>query len=136
MAFSGDFNNEEVMSEINMTPLVDVMLVLLIIFMVTLPVITHSVNIDLPKVNSTVSTAQPESVYLSVTDSGNIYWNDDRLTKDELRTRLNYAATLNPQAAFQLRGARLVAYEKMVEVMAMVQTAGIVNLGFVTEVAQ
>src|SRR3990167_7915436 len=89
MAFgSGLDENDEAMSEINMTPLVDVMLVLLIIFIITVPVLTHSVKIDLPRADNTPNEIKPETVNLSVTADAAIHWNENVVTFDELEQRL------------------------------------------------
>jgi biopolymer transport protein ExbD len=136
MAFGGDFdNNDEVMSEINMTPLVDVMLVLLIIFIITVPVLTHSVEIDLPRASNQPNELKPTTVQLAVDAAGEVYWNESKVTAAELTTKLTAAAAANPQPEIHLRGDRTVAYEHVVKTMAAVQQAGILKLGFVTEPA-
>jgi biopolymer transport protein ExbD len=136
MAFGGDFdNNDEVMSEINMTPLVDVMLVLLIIFIITVPVLTHSVEIELPRASNVPDTSKPTTVQLTVDASGQVYWNERKVSPAELATHLSAAAQASPQPEIQLRGDRTVAYEHVVKTMAAVQSAGILKLGFVTEPA-
>ena len=134
MAFGGDFeNNDEVMSEINMTPLVDVMLVLLIIFIITVPVLTHSIPLELPQVSHQPSQTKPDTVTLAVTADGSVYWNRDKLSRAELTQRLQQAALQTPQPTFQLKGDRAVAYEHVVSTLAAVQQAGITQLGFLTE---
>ncbi len=136
MAFGGDFdNNDEVMSEINMTPLVDVMLVLLIIFIITVPVLTHSVDIDLPRASNQPNELTPTTVQLAVDAAGEVYWNESKVTAIELTAKLTQAAGANPQPEIHLRGDRTVAYEHVVKTMAAVQSAGILKLGFVTEPA-
>ncbi|MBU2278641.1 MAG: biopolymer transporter ExbD [Gammaproteobacteria bacterium] len=136
MAFGGDFdNNDEVMSEINMTPLVDVMLVLLIIFIITVPVLTHSVEIDLPRASNQPNELKPTTVQLAVDAAGEVYWNESKVTATELTAKLTAAAAANPQPEIHLRGDRTVAYEHVVKTMAAVQQAGILKLGFVTEPA-
>ncbi len=136
MAFGGGADDNEVMSEINMTPLVDVMLVLLIIFIITVPVLTHSVKVDLPRADNTPNEIKPDTINLAVTESGAIHWNETTVTVDELEQRLQALATQQPQPEIHLRGARTVAYEHVVQVMAAVQRAGILKLGFVTEPGQ
>ena len=134
MAFgSGLDENDEAMSEINMTPLVDVMLVLLIIFIITVPVLTHSVKIDLPRADNTPNEIKPETVNLSVTADAAIHWNENVVTFDELEQRLQAAATQQPQPELHLRGDKTVAYEHVIKVMAAAQRAGVHKLGFVTE---
>ena len=134
MAFGGDFeHNDEVMSEINMTPLVDVMLVLLIIFIITVPVLTHSVNVDLPRASNQPTELKPQTVQLAVTASGEVFWNETKVDAAELNAKLLAAAAESPQPEIHLRGDKAVPYEHVVKTMAAVQQAGILKLGFVTE---
>jgi len=133
MAFGGGSDDTEVMSEINMTPLVDVMLVLLIIFIITVPVLTHSVKVDLPRAENTPNEIKPDTVNLAITETGAIHWNEQAVSREELALRLQAAAAQQPQPEIHLRGARTVAYEHVAQVMAAVQRAGILKLGFVTE---
>lgn len=136
MSFQHDFDDDNgIISEINMTPLVDVMLVLLIIFMITVPVLTHSIPLELPQVSHQPSQDKPDTVILAVTADGSVYWNQDKLNKNELKNRLQQAAMRTPQPAFQLKGDRAVAYEHVVSTLAVVQQAGITQLGFLTEPA-
>lgn len=134
MAFGGGLDDDtEVMNEINMTPLVDVMLVLLIIFIITVPVLTHSVKVDLPRADNTPNELKPETVNLAVNADGNIYWNETQVTMEELELRLAGEATKQPQPEIHIRGDRSVDYEHVVKTMAAVQRSGILKLGFVTE---
>ncbi|MCC2636818.1 MAG: biopolymer transporter ExbD [Moraxellaceae bacterium] len=134
MSFGGGLEDEDdVVSEINMTPLVDVMLVLLIIFMLTVPVLTHSVNLELPRAQNTPTQARPDTVVLAVTATGEVYWNQDRLQGDALATRLAATAALAPQPEIHIRGDRQSDYENVLRVMAAAQRAGVQKLGFVTE---
>lgn len=134
MAFGGGWDDEEVMSEINMTPLVDVMLVLLIVFMITVPVLTHTVPVALPRTdNSQPPTTAPPTLIISITVDGAVHWNDERIDATQLAQRLQAAAAQNPQPDIQLRGDRKVEYEKVMQVMAAAQQAGLQKLGFVTE---
>jgi len=134
MAFGGGLDDQdEVISEINMTPLVDVMLVLLIIFIITVPVLTHSVNVDLPQASNTPNQLKPETVTLTVTADGAIHWNADSISFAELEQRLAATAARQPQAEIQLRGDKQVAYEHVINVMAAVQRSGMEKLGFVTQ---
>jgi len=126
-------NGEEVMSEINMTPLVDVMLVLLVIFMITMPLLNHSVKIDLPRAENLANKVEPETITLSITADGGIHWNDQPITSKTLAKRLQSTALQQPQPEVHLRGDRLVDYEHVVKVMTAVQRSGILKLGFVTE---
>lgn len=137
MAFGGGLDdNDEVMSEINMTPLVDVMLVLLIIFIITVPVLTHSVKVDLPRADNTINEIKPETVNIAVTEGGQLHWNEDAVTMEELEQRLDAAAKQEPQPEIHLRGDRTVSYEHVIKAMAAVQKAGILKLGFVTDPGQ
>lgn len=133
MAFGGGLDDDEVMSEINMTPLVDVMLVLLIIFIITVPVLTHSVKVDLPRADNTPNEIKPETINLAVTAHGQIHWNESTVTFEELESRLAEAAQQEPQPEVHIRGDRQVEYEHVLKAMAAVQRAGVAKLGFVTE---
>lgn len=134
MAFGGGLDDDtEVMNEINMTPLVDVMLVLLIIFIITVPVLTHSVKVDLPRADNTPNEVKPETVNLSVNAAGVVFWNDAQITFEELENRLSAEANKKPQPEIHIRGDKAAAYEHVIKTMAAVQRAGILKLGFVTE---
>jgi biopolymer transport protein ExbD len=136
MAFgSGLDDQDEVMSEMNMTPLVDVMLVLLIIFMLTVPVLTHAVKVDLPQAQSAANDIKPETVTLAVTADGTVYWNEDVVDAAALDARLAAAAARTPQPEVHIRGDRQVAYEHVMKAMAAAQRAGVQKLGFVTDPA-
>ena len=136
MAFGTQDDSDEVMNEINMTPLVDVMLVLLIIFMITVPVMKHAVDIDLPRASNQPQDAKPETVRLSIDASGQYYWNEVRLSDDELLTQLQGAAGKNPQPELQIRGDRAVRYERVAQAMAAAKRSGIKKIGFLTEPAK
>jgi biopolymer transport protein ExbD len=134
MAFGGNLNDsDEVVSDINMVPLIDVMLVMLIIFIITVPVLTHSVKLDLPRADNTPNLIKPEAVNLSVTNDGGVYWNDEPVNDMQLVQRLEAAASKTPQPEVFIRGDRKVEYERVAQVMAAVQRAGVLKLGFVTE---
>lgn len=137
MSFGGGLdNNDDVVSEINMTPLVDVMLVLLIIFIITVPVLTHSVKLDLPQASNTPNEVKPDTIMLAVTADGTLHWNEIIVSSDELETKLEEAAARQPQPEIHLRGDRAVEYEHVIRVMAMAQRVGLEKLGFVTEPEQ
>jgi biopolymer transport protein ExbD len=137
MAFGSDFDDDKgSMSDINMTPLVDVMLVLLIIFIIAVPVITHSVKVDLPRADNTPNDVKPETINLSVTNDGKVFWNETTVSFEELPQRLAAEAARQPQPEIHIRGDRKVPYEDVIKVMAAVQRAGILKLGFVTEPGQ
>ena len=133
MAFGTQDDTDEVMNEINMTPLVDVMLVLLIIFIITVPVMKHSVNIDLPRVSNQQELVKPETVRLSVDADGSYFINDTKIADDELAPRLQAAAAQNPQPDLHIRGDKAVRYERVAQAMAAAQQAGLHKIGFITE---
>ena len=134
MAFGGGLNDrEEVMSEINVTPLVDVMLVLLVIFILTVPVLTQSVRVDLPQTQAVDTVTIPATVAVSVAEDGRVYWNGNPVGERELENALLEAAAANPQPEIRLYGHRLAAYEQVVRVMAAVRQSGIEKLAFVTQ---
>ncbi len=133
MAFGTQDDTDEVMNEINMTPLVDVMLVLLIIFIITVPVMKHSVNIDLPRATNEVQNAKPETVRLTVDAQGAYYLNEAKLEDAELAPRLRAAAAQNPQPELHIRGDKAVRYERVAQAMAAAQQAGLRKIGFITE---
>lgn len=128
-----DQSDDTIMSEINMTPMVDVMLVLLIIFIITLPVIQQAVKVELPKANSVRNEVKPESVQLSINAQGQIYWNS---TPIDLKTFDDYAekaAQKDSQPEINLRADKSVKYEYVAQVLAASRRAGLTKLGFVTE---
>jgi biopolymer transport protein ExbD len=133
MAFGTQDDTDEVMNEINMTPMVDVMLVLLIIFIITVPVMKHAVNIDLPKASNVPQDAKPETVRLSVDAAGDYYWNENKVTDAALQLQLKAAATQTPQPELHIRGDKAVRYERVATAMAAAQQAGIKKIGFITE---
>ena len=135
MAFSGFSDNDSgrPMAEINMIPLIDVMLVLLIIFIVTVPLLTHSVKINLPKATTQVNLEKPETVTLSIDGSGNLFWDDNRIDEAQLAVNLAGAARQNPQPELHLRAEKTTQYQRLAEVMSAVQNAGVVKIGFITE---
>ncbi len=134
MAFGGNEDNDsEVMSEINMTPLVDVMLVLLIIFMITVPVLSHSVKLDLPRERNVPNLVKPQTVTISVTADGGLHWNAVPVDAATLASRLQGAAGLEPQPEVHIHGDRNARYEEVLGAMAAAQRAGILKLGFVTD---
>lgn len=134
MAFSagGGQNNNQPMSEINVTPLVDVMLVLLIIFMITAPLMTHKIPIDLPQASTVKNPEEPNIITLALTADGNLYWNDIAVTKEEWKARIEQAATQQPQPELQLRADKITQYQVLAEIMADAQNAGIKRMGFIT----
>jgi biopolymer transport protein ExbD len=135
MAFGGfsDDAGSKPMADINMIPLIDVMLVLLIIFIVTAPLLTHAIKIDLPQANTQSNPDEPEIVTLSVDGTGHLFWNDQALSDDQLAEHLAQAAQRTPQPELHLRADRTTQYEKLAQVMAAAQRAGVSKMGFVTE---
>jgi len=123
-----DFN-----PEINTTPLVDVMLVLLIIFIMTIPVMNHAVKIDLPRAANQPDQTRPENINLSIDADGKLFWNEEAIDRNELNSRIAVAAQKQPQPELHLRAARTVQYEKVAQVMAAAQSGGLGKIGFVTD---
>ena len=121
------------MAEINVTPLVDVMLVLLIIFMITAPLMSHKIQINLPQANpNTIDTNPPEPIDLAVKENGDLYMNDEPVTSAILEAQLRVAAQKNPQPELQIRAEKTTQYQKVAEVMAAAKRAGMVKIGFLT----
>jgi biopolymer transport protein ExbD len=123
-----DFN-----PEINTTPLVDVMLVLLIIFIMTIPVMNHSVKVDLPRATNQPNETKPENINLSIDAEGKVYWNDAVVDAAQLNVRIAEAAKKTPQPELHLRAERTTKYEKVAQVMAAAQSGGLAKIGFITE---
>ncbi len=135
MAFGG-FNkqaNSAPMAEINMIPLIDVMLVLLVIFIVTAPLLTHAVKIDLPKASSSPNITQPSNVQLGINADGSLYWNGDAIDDAGLAQRFAAAARLEPQPEVHIRAERTTQYERVARVMSEAAKTGLTKIGFVTD---
>jgi biopolymer transport protein ExbD len=133
MSFATQDDADEVMNEINMTPLVDVMLVLLIIFIITVPVMKHAVNVDLPRAVNQPELITPETVRLSVAAEGDYFWNGTPIDDSELASRLQAEAAKEPQPELHINGDKAVRYERVAQVMAAAQRAGVRKIGFITE---
>ncbi|CAN5585229.1 biopolymer transporter ExbD [soil metagenome] len=133
MAFGTQDETDDVMNEINMTPLVDVMLVLLIIFIITVPVMKHSVNIDLPRATNQPQDAKPETIRLSVDADGSYFWNETKVDDATMERQLQAASKQNPQPELHIRGDKAVRYERVAQAMAAAQRAGVHKIGFITE---
>lgn len=131
-----DSESEEVMNEINMTPLVDVMLVLLIIFIITVPVMKDAVNIDLPRASNEPELIKPETISLSITADGQYHWNREAVSDEELGERLQLEGRKENQADLHIRGDKDVRYERVAQAMAVAQTSGVRKIGFVTDPVQ
>ncbi|MFZ1180018.1 MAG: biopolymer transporter ExbD [Herbaspirillum sp.] len=123
-----DFN-----PEINTTPLVDVMLVLLIIFIITIPVMNHAVKIDLPRAMSQPDASKPQNIDLSIDARGQLFWNEGLIDSNQLSLRIAEAAKKQPQPELHLRAERTTQYEKIAQVMAAAQSGGLARIGFVTD---
>jgi len=134
MSVGGAGGDEKPMSEINTTPLVDVMLVLLIIFLITVPVVRNSIPVQLPKERNEVRETKPENIVISVDAKARIFWNDlEMKTTQSLIDRLKKIAVLNPQPEVQIRGDGGANYEGVGRVIYACQRAGIAKVGFITE---
>ncbi len=121
------------MAEINMTPLVDVMLVLLIVFMITIPVMQHAVKVELPQASSQKNDVKPESININITANGQIFWNNSAINLDALSIYAQTAAKKSPQPEVQLRADKNVRYETVAQVLSTAKRAGLTKIGFVTE---
>jgi biopolymer transport protein ExbD len=127
-------DDDKPMSEINTTPLVDVMLVLLILFLITIPVITQSVKVELPKAANIPTQTKPENINIAVDAEGNVFWNTALVPNQEaLLERIKQVAVMDPQPEIHLRGDRGTAYEHIGRVMVACQRGGIMKVGFITE---
>ena len=136
MAFGGKFDDrdgDDVASDINVTPMVDVMLVLLVIFILTVPVLTHSVGVELPQTQAVRTPAETQSVSLTVAQDGTVYWDGNAIDEAGLEEALAETAQAEPQPEIRLYGDRKTDYEHVVRVMAAAQRAGVTKLAFVTK---
>src|SRR5213082_1960494 len=134
MGVGPSIEDEEVVSTINTTPLVDVMLVLLIIFLITIPVVTTSIPVQLPKERNEIRETKPENIVISVDQQGRIYWNDLRINSTTaLIDRLKKIAVLTPQPEVQIRGDGGATYEGVGRIIYACQRAGFAKVGFITE---
>jgi biopolymer transport protein ExbD len=134
MSVGKDDSEDAVISEINTTPLVDVMLVLLIIFLITIPVVTTSIPVQLPKERVEVRETKPENVIISVDNQGNVFWYDQKMnTPRDLIDRLKKVSTMKPQPEVQIRGDLTAKYNGVGKVLYACQVAGITKVAFITE---
>ena len=133
MAFGTQDETDDVMNEINMTPLVDVMLVLLIIFIITVPVMKHAIKVELPSATAQKQQLKPETIALSVDAQGAYYWNQNPVSEADLDRMLEAEAAKEPQPELHIRGDKAVRYEYVVQAMAQARQAGLHKIGFVTE---
>lgn len=135
MAFGalGQTRAAQPVAEINMIPLIDVMLVLLVIFIVTAPLLTHAVKIDLPKASSQVNVVKRENIHLSIDAAGAVYWNGEVVAAEAWRERMAETARLEPQPELHIRADGEIAYKQVVAVMADAARTGLTRIGFVTD---
>jgi biopolymer transport protein ExbD len=135
MAFGGfdqGSGNPQPMSEINVTPLVDVMLVLLVIFIVTAPLFTHAVRVDLPQADAQPTPKKPETIALGLDGNGGLTWNGEPVTLVDLKPRLLEAAVKQPQPEIHLYADSDTRYQQLAEIMGQVQSAGLQKMGFIS----
>jgi biopolymer transport protein ExbD len=126
-------NRQIPMAEINVVPLVDVMLVLLVIFIITAPLLTHSVKVDLPKASSSPNITQPEHIEFALREDSSLYWNGEPVTMDVLAPRFAGAVSRNSNMELHIRADKHVHYEQVARVMSIAAKAGLVRIGFVTD---
>ena len=132
----GSFNSQQqhsVKAEINVVPLVDVMLVLLVIFIITAPLLTHSVKVDLPKASSNPNITKPDHIELGVKEDGSFFWNGERVTKETLADRFAIEAKKLPQPEVHIKADKLTHYDNVAQVMSTAARTGLVKIGFVTD---
>jgi biopolymer transport protein ExbD len=123
------------MSDINVVPLVDVMLVLLVIFIITAPLLTRAIRVDLPKANGTPNIMRPGQIEFGIRATGELFWNGEPVTADALASRFAAAAKRHPQPELHIRADRLARYESLAQVLSLAAQAGLTRIGFVTEPA-
>ena len=128
---SGD--DDAPLTDINMVPLIDVMLVLLIIFIVTAPLLTHAVKVDLPKAASTANQTRPDNVQLAIDAGGQLFWNGESVDGTACAARLQAAAAAQPQPELHIRAERTTPYELVARVMSDAARYGLTRIGFVTD---
>jgi biopolymer transport protein ExbD len=135
MAFGGldRKSNGAPMAEINMTPLIDVMLVLLVIFIITAPLFTHAIRLDLPKVSSQAVRETPETITLSIDGAGKLYWNDKPIALEQMRGQFVTEGKRAEPPEIHLRASKDTRYDVIAQVMGAAQSAGLNKIGFVTD---
>ena len=124
------------MAEINVVPLVDVMLVLLVIFIITAPLLTNAVKIDLPKASSSPNITKPDHIEFAIREDGSFFWSGEKIEKESLSARFAVEARKQPQPELHIRADKLAHYELVAQVMSSAAKAGLVRIGFVTEPTQ
>ena len=135
MAFGGFNENQHQapMADINVTPMVDVMLVLLVIFIITAPLFTHAIKLELPNAQSQAAPEKPETITLAINAEGKLFWNNAAITREELSQRIATASQKQPQPELQLRADKSTRYEVIAQVMSAAQNGGMNKIGFVTD---
>ena len=133
MSFLPAHDDDEVMTEINMTPLIDVMLVLLIVFILAVPAIHSAVPLTLPRVSSAAPQQPAEPVRLDIDSQGRTYWNGKAVDEDALKAQAQQAATLDPQPVVRLSGDRAVAYERVLQTLSTLQGSGLSKVNFIAQ---
>ena len=134
----GSFNNRRQqgpMTDMNMVPMVDVMLVLLVIFIITAPLLTHAVKVDLPKASSTTNITKPEHIQFGIRKDGSLFWNGELVSLASLSARFAAEAKRDPQPELHIRADRQAYYELVAQVMSVATKAGLTRIGFVTDPA-
>ena len=124
--------DESMMSEMNMIPLIDIMLVLLIVFIITAPVMHHAFKLELPKESSQPQQIEPEAIQIAVMEDGSYQWNKDLINGEELILRLKESAALDPQPMLHLSADKDARYENVIHVLGLAQKASLTKIGFVT----
>jgi biopolymer transport protein ExbD len=133
MSFLPAHDDDEVMTEINMTPLIDVMLVLLIVFILAVPAIHSAVPLTLPRASSAAPQQPAEPVRLDIDSQGRTYWNGKAVDEDALKAQAQQAATLDPQPVVRLSGDRAVAYERVLQTLSTLQGSGLSKVNFIAQ---
>ena len=128
---SGD--DDAPLTEINMVPLIDVMLVLLIIFIITAPLLTHAVKVDLPKAASSANQTKPDNVQLAIDAGGQVFWNGEAVDASAFNARLQTAGIQQPQPEIHIRAERVTPYEKVAQLMSDAARNGLSRIAFVTD---
>jgi biopolymer transport protein ExbD len=121
------------MSDINVTPMVDVMLVLLIIFIIAAPLMNHAIKLDLPNAQSQVVSSNAQTITISFDEKGDLFWNEERIQFEQLEKQFSTTVKTNPQAEILLKADKATRYEMIAQVMAAAQEKGLSKIGFVTE---
>lgn len=126
-------NQPQAKAEINVVPLVDVMLVLLVIFIITAPLLTHSVKIDLPKASNTPNITKPDHVELAIREDGSLFWNGESVPKESLAARFEQESKKEPQPELHIKADGTSKYEQVAQVMSIAAKTGLTKIGFVTD---